>query len=116
MDYKMDYKMDYTMDYTKISENIQKISLYYSPHEYYFGEGFYPVFERSATYSKEITIEFKLDQYLFWRQSSNTEHCIMGMETNIGKQILEKLNESCITAYGIKDKYGTILYPKRVVF
>jgi hypothetical protein len=98
------------------------IRLYYDPYTNYFGEGFCPHLESSASIRREIWIEFTLDQNNYWRQSNKNDPCIYTVDQLHGELLLKRLDSESKSfdlaskGIGIKNKYGLVLYPSKICF
>jgi len=87
----------------------QIVVLYYDYYEQNYGDGFYPITEKSGPCTQSIHIKFQLVGN-FWKQMD--EIMICGLDGNEGPLLLNKLNGLLYSGIGIKNKYDTILHPK----
>ncbi len=96
----------------------QTIDFYYDSYEKEFGDGFYPLVkyeENRKTTMLETQIQFTLDQYRCWNQTSNDMIC--GLDGGHGKILLDLLNSKLTNstiAIGsqIKNSLHAIIYTK----
>lgn len=63
--------------------------MYYDPYEKEYGDGFYPITEKTGACSNKITIIFYI-KYDCWTQYSYPT--IMGLDGDEGEKLLELLN------------------------
>jgi hypothetical protein len=87
----------------------QIVVMYYDYYEQNFGDGFYPILEKSGPCTQSIHIKFKLINN-YWVQMDEIMMC--GLDGNEGVLLLHKLNGLLYSGIGIKNKYDTIIHPK----
>jgi|694.fasta_scaffold69227_4 hypothetical protein len=91
-------------------EKTIRVKMYYDEYEKYFGDGFYPFFKEKEEKDEnsEVIFSFRYNNDC-WNQITQDE--IYGLDGNVGKQLLERLNSSGQqNGKIIKNSNGFIIY------
>ena len=91
-------------------EKTIRVKMYYDEYEKYFGDGFYPFFKEKEEKDEnsEVIFSFRYNNDC-WNQITQDE--IYGLDGNMGKQLLERLNSSGQqNGKIIKNSNGFIIY------
>ena len=86
------------------------VKMYYDDYEKDYGDGFYPLLEKTDACSTEITIRFALDApNKKWKQMNS--YNINGLDGNAGDLLLTKLNTiNNVMCIGIVNKMNKNLH------
>jgi hypothetical protein len=91
-------------------EKTIRVKMYYDEYEKYFGDGFYPFFKEKEEKGEnsEVIFSFRYNNDC-WNQITQDE--IYGLDGDIGKHLLERLNSSGQqNGKIIKNSNGFIIY------
>jgi hypothetical protein len=91
-------------------EKTIRVKMYYDEYEKYFGDGFYPFFKEKEEKDEnsEVIFSFRYNNDC-WNQITQDE--IYGLDGNIGKLLLERLNSNGQqNGKIIKNSNGFIIY------